>query len=255
MSLALPATVLVVLGLAAMAVWYERTRPGARVLALVATLAALAAIGRLAFAPIPNVKPTTDVVVLAGLALGAAPGFAVGAVAAVVSNVAFGQGPWTVWQMLAWGCCGLVGAAFGRVVGERVGRRSLAAVCAFCGLLFGAIMNVSVWLTATGAGRGEYAAVLATSAPFDLAHAGGNAVFAFVFGPAMLLAIRRARARREGRFEEAPPVMARLDGAPPCGPAPPLGPGARSGPAAAQGASGPGPPPGAAAGRVRAQAS
>ena len=47
--------------------WYERTHPSTRVLALVATLAALAALGRVAFAPLPNVKPTTDIVLIAGL--------------------------------------------------------------------------------------------------------------------------------------------------------------------------------------------
>ena len=75
--------------------WYERSHPSARVLALVATLAALAAIGRIAFAPLPNVKPTTDIVLLSGYALGAAPGFMVGAVAALASNFFFGQGPYT----------------------------------------------------------------------------------------------------------------------------------------------------------------
>ena len=73
---------LVLLGVALVAgfAWYERSHPTARVLALVATLAALAALGRIAFAPLPNVKPTTDIVLLAGYALGGAPGFAVGAV-------------------------------------------------------------------------------------------------------------------------------------------------------------------------------
>ncbi|HVD59106.1 MAG TPA: hypothetical protein VNC17_19865, partial [Thermoleophilaceae bacterium] len=75
--------------------WYERDKPPARVLALVATLAALAVVGRVAFAAIPNVKPTTDIVLFAGYALGAVPGFAVGAVTAVVSNVFLAQGPWT----------------------------------------------------------------------------------------------------------------------------------------------------------------
>ena len=67
---------LVVLGLALVAgfAWYERSHPTARVLALVATLAALAALGRIAFAPLPNVKPTTDIVLLTGYALGGAPG-------------------------------------------------------------------------------------------------------------------------------------------------------------------------------------
>ena len=73
--------------------WYERTHPGSRMLALVATMAGLAAIGRIAFAPIPNVKPTTDIIFIAGFALGGAPGFVVGAVAALASNLLFGQGP------------------------------------------------------------------------------------------------------------------------------------------------------------------
>src|SRR2546429_7365798 len=67
--------------------WYERSRPPARIVALVAALAALAVAGRLAFAPIPNVVATTDIVLITGFAVGAAPGFAVGALAAAVSNL------------------------------------------------------------------------------------------------------------------------------------------------------------------------
>ena len=59
--------------------WYERSRPPSQVVALVAALAALAIAGRIAFAAFPNVKPTTDIVIFAGYALGPAPGFAVGA--------------------------------------------------------------------------------------------------------------------------------------------------------------------------------
>ena len=93
--------------------WYERSRPPSQVVALVAALAALAIAGRIAFAAFPNVKPTTDIVIFAGYALGGAPGFAVGALAALVSNLWFGQGPWTPWQMAGWGFCGVLGAALG----------------------------------------------------------------------------------------------------------------------------------------------
>src|ERR1700712_6027823 len=96
--------------------WYERSRPPAQVVALVAALAALAIAGRIAFAAFPNVKPTTDIVIFAGYALGAAPGFAVGALTALVSNFWFGQGVWTPWQMAAWGLCGILGAGLARVV-------------------------------------------------------------------------------------------------------------------------------------------
>ena len=114
--------------------WYERSRPPAQVVALVAALAALAIAGRIAFAAFPNVKPTTDIVVFAGYALGGAPGFAVGALTALVSNFWFGQGPWTPWQMAGWGMCGLLGAALAALGGRNVGRLTLAAVCGLAGV-------------------------------------------------------------------------------------------------------------------------
>ncbi len=156
--------------------WYERSQPSARVLALVATLAALAALGRIAFAPLPNVKPTTDIVLISGFALGGAPGFAVGAVAALASNFFFGQGPWTPWQMLAWGLAGVGGAGLARLVGHRIRRVPLALACGVAGLVFGLIMNLSAWITFYGAQpaavKETFTIVLVRAVPFDLAHVG-----------------------------------------------------------------------------------
>ncbi len=129
--------------------WYERSRPPSQVVALVAALAALAIAGRIAFAAFPNVKPTTDIVIFAGYALGAAPGFAVGALAALVSNFWFGQGPWTPWQMAGWGLCGILGAAL--ALGARnAGRLTLAAACGFAGVAYGALLNFSLMATYGG---------------------------------------------------------------------------------------------------------
>src|ERR671917_975060 len=116
--------------------WYERTRPSARLVALVAALAALAIAGRLVLAPIPNVVATTDIALITGYALGAAPGFAVGALAAPVSNIWLGQGPWTAWEMAGWGLVGLAGAWLALVSGRRLGRLGLAAACGVAGLAY-----------------------------------------------------------------------------------------------------------------------
>src|SRR5215475_2056795 len=102
--------------------WYERSRPPSQVVALVAALAALAIAGRIAFAAFPNVKPTTDIVIFAGYALGGAPGFAVGALTGLVSNFWLGQGPWTPWQMAGWGMTGLLGAWLAMATGRHVNR-------------------------------------------------------------------------------------------------------------------------------------
>jgi energy-coupling factor transport system substrate-specific component len=186
--------------------WWERSRPPSRLLALVATVAALAAIGRIAFAPIPNVKPTTDIVLFAGFALGAAPGFAVGAVAALSSNFFFGQGPWTPWQMAAWGLVGLLGAGLARVL-PRAGRVPLALACAFAGLLYGEILNVSVWITYSDHSLAGLLAYVGRGVPFDVAHVIGNVLFCLAFGPAFVAALGRFQTRMHVRWI---PVVAAL---------------------------------------------
>jgi prenyltransferase/squalene oxidase-like repeat protein len=177
--------------------WYERSRPPAQVVALVAALAALAIAGRIAFAAFPNVKPTTDIVIFAGYALGGAPGFAVGALAALVSNFWFGQGPWTPWQMAGWGLCGLLGAALA-LGGRNVGRLGLAATCGLAGILYGALLNFSLMATYGGELSLERFGVLSARAiPFDAAHVVSNVVLALVAGPAIVRMLSRFRQRFE----------------------------------------------------------
>ncbi len=191
--------------------WYERAHPSSKVLALVATLAALAALGRVAFAPLPNVKPTTDIVLLSGYALGGAPGFVVGAAGALASNLFFGQGPWTPWQMGAWGLAGVLGALLGAATGRRLGRVPLALACFAAGFVYGAILDFSTWVTFSGEHTlGQFVAFSATSFGFNLAHAVGNLLFCLAFGPAFVRALLRFRDRFDVRWEALPakPVAA-----------------------------------------------
>jgi hypothetical protein len=191
--------------------WYERSRPPAQVVALVAALAALAIAGRIAFAAFPNVKPTTDIVIFAGYALGPAAGFAVGALSALVSNFWFGQGPWTPWQMAAWGLCGILGAALALGV-RNVGRFTLAAVCGLAAVGYGAILNFSLMATYGGELSWQRFWIFEGRAvPFEIAHAAGNVVFALAAGPAMIRMLIRFRERFEWRRVEG---ASRVDGGP-----------------------------------------
>jgi energy-coupling factor transport system substrate-specific component len=203
--------------------WYERSRPPARVLALVAALAALAVVGRLAFAPFPNVKPTTDIVLFAGYALGGAPGFAVGAVTALVSNIFLSHGPWTPWQMAAWGGVGIAGGTLGAVVRRvrhrrsqgdaagvaeppELGRWSLALACGLAGLGFGVVMDVYLWTLGAEQTAASYVAIAARSLPFNLAHVAGNVAFCLLIGPPLVRALRRYRRRFEVRWPAPAPT-------------------------------------------------
>lgn len=185
-------------------VWYERTKPSARVVALVAGLSALAVAGRLVLAPVPNVVGTTDVALLTGYALGGAPGFAVGALAAPISNIWLGQGPWTIWQMGGWGLAGLAGAALAFAFGRRLGRLGLAFACAAMALIYGALLDLSVMVTYGGEqSLDRYLALSARGIPFNVAHALGNFAIAFAAGPALVAMIERYRTRLEFRWHPA----------------------------------------------------
>lgn len=178
-------------------VWYERSKPSSKMLAMVATLAALAVLGRLAFGPLPNVKPAmTDVILLSGYVLGGAPAFAIGSTAALASNIVFSQGPWTPWQMAAWGLVGVFGAVLRRVFGRDLGRWSLAFACLFAGFMFGMIMDFSQWAMYSGQHTlAQLIAICTASLPFNVAHSGGNFVFCLAFGPAFVRTLERFRTR------------------------------------------------------------
>jgi prenyltransferase beta subunit len=199
-----------VLALAAGFTWYERAHPTAKVLALVATLAALAALGRVAFAPLPNVKPTTDIVLLSGYVLGAAPGFVVGAIAALASNFFFGQGPYTPWQMVGWGAAGVFGALLAAGFGRHLGRWPLAVACGLAGLAYGVWMDVHLWVMYTGHSLDELGVLSARSVPFNIAHAAGNVVFCVAFGPVLVRALTRFRDRFEVTWRPLPAAGAVL---------------------------------------------
>jgi energy-coupling factor transport system substrate-specific component len=180
--------------------WFERSRPPARIVATVAALVAFAVIGRVLFAPFPNVKPTTDIVIVAGFALGFAPGWMVGVLTALVSNFYFSQGPWTPWQMLAWGLCGLLGAALARgglKPGSTLLRRvPMALWCAAAGLGYGVVLNFgsAVNLANTDI-ETSFWVQMATSLPFDVAHAVGNFGFFMLAGPLLIRMLERLRRR------------------------------------------------------------
>jgi energy-coupling factor transport system substrate-specific component len=195
MSWQLGAFALLALALAAGFAWYERIRPDARVVALVGTLAAFAALGRIAFAALPNVKPTTNIVLISGYALGGAPGFVVGAVAGLTSNFFFGQGPWTPWQMAGWGATGLLGAALARVTRGRIGRWPLAIACTVTGFAFTALQDVGDWVTYSDHSVAQLGVYAGKGLGFDAVHAAGCLVFALLFGPALVRSVARFATR------------------------------------------------------------
>jgi prenyltransferase beta subunit len=208
MTWQLGALTILALALAGGFAWYERTRPDARIVALVGTLAAFAALGRIAFAALPNVKPTTDIVLVSGYALGGGPGFAVGALGGLASNFFFGQGPWTPWQMAGWGITGVIGAGLAVVTRGRIGRWPLALACAAVGFAFTVLQDVGDWVTYSDHGLASLGVYVGKGIGFDCIHAAGCLVFALAFGPALIRSLSRFATRLHVTWHpSAPPLV------------------------------------------------
>ena len=87
---------------------FEARRLQARELVILTVMAALAAVSRVVFAFSPYLKTITGIIMITGIAFGPEAGFLTGAVAAFASNFFFSQGPWTPWQMFAYGFGGFL---------------------------------------------------------------------------------------------------------------------------------------------------
>jgi prenyltransferase beta subunit len=193
---------------------YERSRPSARMVAVVATLAAVAALGRDAFVALPDVKPITAIAFVVGYALGPLPGFTVGAIGMLASNMMLGQGTYTPWQMAAWGLVGLAGALLGRVSGRRMGRFGLALSCAVMALVAKEIMNVYTWTLSGVHTPAAFLLVAGQGLPYDITDTVASFLFGFAFGPELARLLGRMRARMDVQWESVPSVHTQPAGPP-----------------------------------------
>jgi len=187
------ATIVVILAILAFFFEFEAIAISSKEIALIAMLGTISAVSRVPFAVIPNVQPCTYIIICSGYVFGPVAGFMVGAITALVSNFFLGQGPWTLYQMFAWGLAGVSAAYLKRF---NLGKTSLIILGVFWGYLYGWIMNTWFWasfiypLTFR-----TFLTYQLTSIWFDTFHALGNAVFLGAFGPKTIAILQRFKMR------------------------------------------------------------
>ena len=187
------------LALALMFLSFEAARPALRQLMPTAVLGAIAAAGRVIFAPIPDVKPVSAITIIAGATLGRQSGFMVGALAALLSNFFFGQGSWTPWQMYAWGLVGYVAGVLAdhKLLEKRVVLYGWAVVS---GLVYGAILNGYYVLGFVRPLTWQAVGVaVAAALPLDIIQGVSTAVFLAIIWEPWGRSIRRTMAKYDMR--------------------------------------------------------
>ena len=151
---------------------FEKKKTGSRRLVLVSAMTALCIVGRF----IPFFKPITALTIITAIYIGPESGFLVGALSALLSNFYFGQGPWTAFQMLAWGLIGLIAGLLSKPLQKS---RVLLLICgAVSGILFSMVMDVwnLLWTYNTLDLR-LYGGVLLTALPHTVLYTVSNLVF------------------------------------------------------------------------------
>ena len=176
---------------------FESRKPKARELIVISVLCAIAIASRAAFFMLPQFKPIIALVIIAGVCFGGETGFLVGSITGFVSNFLFGQGPWTPWQMFAFGVIGFIA---GILFKKGFLRKTKASLCIFgffaTFVIFGGITNpasVIMWQNKITWDMIESSYILGM--PFDLIHASGTAFFLWFISEPMIDKLERIKVK------------------------------------------------------------
>ncbi len=180
--------IIVLEALAAFVIGFEKNRPKAKELVLLSVLCALGVGGRLAFFAFPQVKPVMAVVIMSGVCFGAETGFAAGALTAFVSNMFFGQGVWTPWQMFSFGIIGFIS---GILYNTGILRKRKLSICIFGAIatiaIYGGIMNpASVLMMQSNPTAKMLIASYASGISMDIIHASSTVIFLWLISDEMI---------------------------------------------------------------------
>ncbi len=176
---------------------FEGRKPKARELVILSVLSALAIGGRAAFFALPGFKPVAAMVILTGVAFGGEAGFLVGTMTMFCSNMLFGQGAWTPWQMLGMGVLGLVaGVLFrkGLLNRDRLSLSIYGGLAIF--VIYGGILNpASVLMFQPKPNLKMILTAYVTGIPADAVHAGATVLFLWFLTEPMLEKLDRVKVK------------------------------------------------------------
>lgn len=156
---------------------FERRKPQPREILTIAVMSAISVAGRCLFIVTPGFKPVAAITAITGFSLGAEAGFLTGATSALVSNMFFGQGPWTPFQMFTWGMIGFFAGLLGKT-GVMHKKWALVLFGIFAGIFFSFGMDVWGAVSLYGVFNWEaYTVALGTAVPFTIVYCVSNVIF------------------------------------------------------------------------------
>ena len=176
---------------------FEKRKPKTREIVTLAVMTALAVVGRLAFFMTPQVKPCAAIIIITGVMLGRQSGFLCGALTAFVSGFFFGQGPWTPWQMIAFGIIGfLSGVLFSKKNIKYAYNKWIISIYGFLAtfVIYGFILDTATVFMYTDTPKTEtFVATYLSGIGFNLIHAASTFVVLFLISNATIKKLERLK--------------------------------------------------------------
>lgn len=178
---------------------FEKSKATSKEIMLVALMTAFSVCGRIMFSFIPFFKPITAFTIISGMYLSTPAGFICGSFSALISNIYFGQGPWTLFQMISWGLIGFISGVIGEKLLEK---RIILVIYAFIsGVLFSLIMDLWTVLNIDKEFNfSRYIIQLISSFPIMIVYSLSNIVFLILLQKPIGKKLKRAK-KRCGIFE------------------------------------------------------
>lgn len=158
---------------------FERKEAVSSELAVLAVLVAISVVGRFVFVWLPGFKPITAITVITAVYLGKESGFVVGSLSAVISGFYFGQGPWTPFQMFAWGILGFIAGGLSKPLLKN--KLLLCLFGVFAGVAYS--MTMDIWTTLWSDGVFNFTRFISfavSALPVTVEYAVSNVIFLLI---------------------------------------------------------------------------
>lgn len=174
---------------------FERRKPQPREMLTIAVMAAISVAGRCLFVATPGFKPVSAITAITGFTLGAEAGFLTGALSALVSNMFFGQGPWTPFQMFTWGMIGFIAGLLGKT-GWMHKKIPLILFGIFAGIFFSFGMDIWGAISTYGVFEWEaYILAMTSAVPFTIIYCVSNVIFLLVLAKPITEKLQRIKTK------------------------------------------------------------
>lgn len=197
--------VLIILAIVLFVRSFEKKKPGTKDVVLISVMISLAVVGRLVFFMIPQFKPCAAIIIITGIMLGKQAGFLSGILTAFISDFFFGMGPWTVWQMIAFGLIGLMSAIiFNEDRIEKMGGFAQLILCVYGFLVtfvvYGLIMDTATVFMITDKPKvATFIATYSAGIVFNLIHGGSTFIFLYLMANPLSKKIKRILVKYQNR--------------------------------------------------------